>query len=593
MSLTIPPPKSRPLWLGQRFFREKVFLGDLYILLMLGLVLGGIVLSARRWTEALTPAITINLSFEAIPLYAFYSLSRALIAYGLSLAFTLVTGYAAARNRTAERLILPLLDIGQSIPVLGFLPSLVLGLVALFPHSNLGLELACILMVFTGQVWNMTFGFYASLKGIPQNYVELGKLLRFSMWQRFWRLELPFAAHHLAWNSLMSMAGGWFFMTVCEAFTLSGRQFRLPGLGSFMAEAMMRHDRWALIAGFLAMVLLIVTMDFLVWRPIVSWTERFRVDGGEIQILGKTWVEALLERSRIVDFLNHVFQDVASEPQHFTHTKKLKISFRGLRTLVDPVILHRQLKCVGWMVKGVIFFLLVVVVCKLRPFVYLFMSLSVADLQWIVYGTAMTLMRVICAVFIATLWTVPFGIWVGLSARRVAVFQPMIQVAASFPAPMLYPLAISILATLHLPFGFISTVLMMLGVQWYILFNILAGINSISSDLRDSFCLFQASRFQTWRLLYLPAVFPSLVTGWITAAGGAWNASIVAEFMEYDGAILQTAGLGALINKATAEGKFSLLAGSLTAMILVVIGLNETVWRKLYKVATSRFRIEV
>jgi NitT/TauT family transport system permease protein len=593
MSLTIPPPKSWPLWFGQRFFREKFFLGDLYILLMLGLVLSGMILSARRWTEALTPAIAINLSFEAIPLYAFYSLSRALIAYGFSLIFTLMAGYIAARSRTAERLILPLLDIGQSIPVLGFLPTLVLGLVALFPHSNLGLELACILMIFTGQVWNMTFGFYASLKGIPQNYMELGKLLRFSLWQRFWRLELPFGAHHLAWNSLMSMAGGWFFMTVCEAFTLSGRQFRLPGLGSFMAEATMRHDRGALILGFLAMVFLIVTMDFLVWRPIVSWTERFRVDGGEIQLMGKTWVEALLEKSRIADFLKHVFQGGASEPGHFTLEKNQKSALRGLRTLVDRIISHVPSEWFRWMVKVIMSFFLIVAVFKLIPFVYLLKSLSVADLQSIGYGTGMTLVRVLCAVLVATLWTVPFGIWVGLSARRVAIFQPLIQIAASFPAPMLYPLAISLLASMHLPFGMISTVLMLLGVQWYILFNILAGINTISSDLRDSFRLFKASRCQTWRLLYLPAVFPSLVTGWITAAGGAWNASIVAEFLEYDGAILQTNGLGALINKATAEGKFSLLAGSLTAMIFVVIILNETVWRKLYNVSTSRFRIEV
>lgn len=566
--------------------------GDLIIGLLIAFFIYGTVAIARRWTIAFQPSVTIDLSVKSLPSYAIYSLFRALIAYVLSLLFTLIMGYVAAQNRTAERIILPLLDIGQSIPVLGFLPGLVLGLIALFPRSNFGLELSCIVMIFTGQVWNMTFSYYASLKVLPNSFYELSKNVQLSPFQKLINIELPYSASGLAWNSLMSMAGGWFFLTVCEAFTLGEKQFRLLGLGSYMAVAIEEGNTHAMIAGFIAMVTVIIFMDFVIWRPVVAWTRKFRVDEQAEQIEDIPFIKMLLKDSIIVRAGERIVRALSQfVQQHFNITVARK--FRDRQQLKHILT---KLQNLGEMLFSMrrfwLFVFEIAAICIFIAVGNLLSHLSLSDYVRIGTSAAFTFFRVCLALVISTIWAVPFGIWVGLSPKRSRIFQPIIQVAASFPAPMLYPLALLALNAMGIQLGVGAGILMLLGVQWYVLFNVLAGATLISRELRDTFQLANLPRSYVWKNLYLPSVFPNLVTGWVTAAGGAWNASIVAEYIQYKGQTLKTTGLGALISEATSSGNFELLAGSLIAMVVIVVSFNRLVWKKIYSFAERRYRFE-
>lgn len=584
----------RPV-MAQDSKRQTFSLGDVLVFLLIALVIHSVIASAARWTADLNPNAPISHNLSSLPLYASYSFFRAMAAYGLSLAFTLILGYAAAKSRTAERITLPLLDIGQSIPVLGFLPGLVLGLLALFPRSNFGLELACVIMIFTGQVWNMTFSFYASLKGIPSSFIELSRVIGLSPLRRLLKVELPFAAYPLAWNSLMSMAGGWFFLTVCESFTLSGQNFRLPGLGSFMAQAIEHGDHRAMLGGFLAMVTLIVGLDFFFWRPLVAWTRRFRLEEQEAPFATAALGTSLYGESRLVEmfFRARAFFPKHLHPFHRATRTRIHLGERRFFQVIRTNVMRLK-KSRVW---RPIFILALTsgalgALWRVSDLLHHIQTLTRQDARAIALGTGATLLRVLTALTVSTLWTVPCGIWIGLSQARTRLFQPIVQVCASFPAPMLYPLALALFSFFKIGFGVGAGMLMMLGAQWYVLFNVLAGAATISQELRDAFELARASRWLTWTRLYVPSIFPSLVTGWISAAGGAWNASIIAESLDYKGQTFKTVGLGALINQATATGNFPLLAGSLGVMIIVVVTFNRTVWQRLYVLVRSRYRFE-
>jgi NitT/TauT family transport system permease protein len=578
--------------------KKGITWGDLAALAIVGFLLYGMIATAERWTGDLQPNFTIDLSDESLPMYALYSLFRALIAYSISLTFTLVFGYWAAKQKTAEQIIIPLMDIGQSIPVLGFLPGLVLGLISIFPHSNFGLELACILMIFTGQVWNMAFSYYYSLKSIPNYFFELSSNVRLSTFQRMVQIELPYSASGLAWNSLMSMAGGWFYLTVCEAFVLGDRQFRLPGLGSFMAMAIEQGNTHAIFSGLLAMVSVIVGMDFLLWRPIVSWTRRFRLDEQQDAVQEIPFIQLLLRESSVARFMGdfvkkwfreeHAIQQIpiTPNPKILKRVKSVQRRFRF------PGFIGKPLKKFKMGNKAVFVAFVVVGFWLSGKLFRLLEPLAWSDYLHIFQSAAYTFGRVLFAVLVSTLWAVPFGLWVGLSPRLTLFFQPVIQVAASFPAPMLYPIVLTALSLLGIQLGIGAGVLMLLGVQWYVLFNVLAGAAVISRELRDTFKLTGISSKETWLNLYLPSIFPSLVTGWVTAAGGAWNASIVSEYIQFKGETLKTVGLGALISEATASANYSLLAGSLIMMVIIVVSLNRLVWHPLYSYVERRFRFE-
>ena len=559
-------------------------LSDAITFLFIASLIYGLTAFGEQWHASFNPSYDISLSIGAVPLYALFSALRGFIAYLISLGFTLVVGYWAAKSRRAEKIILPFLDIMQSIPVLGFLPGLVLGLVALFPKTNVGLELATILMIFTGQVWNMTFAFYSSLKSVPTDLKEAASVIQLAPFERLRFLELPYSAMNLTWNSLMSMAGGWFFLTVCEAFTLGDKTYRLPGLGAYMAVAIERGNTFGIVSGIVAMSLVIIFFDIILWRPALVWAHRYRLEDLTGQIVEEEPLIKLLMRDSFVAKAIRFFR------AHSRKSRALLGRSNKLRTYHSKKLSSFQ--------KNVLALLIAIVCCifAMTACVRLARLLALVPFpDWlsILRDTGFTLVRVFGAVTIGTLWATPVAIWIAQSPKRLRIAQPVIQLLASFPAPMLYPLAISIFVFLNINFEVSAMLLMLLGVQWYILFNVLAGALRIPVELRSAMNLMQSSKWHQWRFLYFPSVFPSLVTGWVTAAGGAWNASIVSEIISYKGQIFEAHGLGAQISKAAEHANFPELAACLVVMIITVVFLNRTLWARIYSVAQTRFRMDL
>jgi NitT/TauT family transport system permease protein len=555
---------------------------DLALFAALGGGVFGLTRLAQEWTGALRPAVEIDLALGALPGYALLSLSRGLAAYVLSLLFTLAYGYWAARDRVAERILIPALDILQSIPVLGFMPGLVLGLVATFPRSNVGLEIASVIMIFTGQAWNMTFSFYHSLKSVPSDLAEVATLNRFHWWQRFRWVELPFSAIGLVWNSMMSMAGGWFFLMVSEAFVLGDKDFRLPGLGSYMSVAVAKGDGRAMLAAVVAMTLMIVALDQLLWRPVVVWAQKFRVEeSGQTEAM-ESWFLDFLKRSRVLPWFSRMARRAAAavasaRPPRREGAKARAAARPGAAARVlSGALFLLLLGILGWGAVGL--------VGLLR---------HIALRAWGDIGGAalLTLGRVLLATALGTLWTVPAGLAIGLSPRLSRILQPVVQVVASFPAPMLFPAVVAVLTAAGVGLGWGSVVLMLLGTQWYVLFNVIAGATAIPADLREAARIYRLGTLQRLGELYLPCVFPYLVTGWVTAAGGAWNASIVSEYMSFRGQVLVANGLGARISTAAAGGEFAVLAAAITVMAGMVAIFNRLVWRRLHGIAEARFSL--
>ncbi len=545
---------------------------DLAILLLLAAFVYVVITVAREWAGVLQPASEIHLEARYLPFYALLSLSRGVMAYGVSFLFTMVYGYTMARVTGAERVLLPVLDILQSIPVLGFLPGFVLGLVHLFPHHNIGLEIASVLMIFTGQVWNMTFSFYASLKAVPPDLVAVARLARMSWWERFFRLDLSFAATGLLWNSMMSMAGGWFFLMVSEAFVLGEHDFRLPGLGSYMSLAIERGDGLAQWLGVLAMLGMIVLVDQVVWRPLVAWSHKF-TDDDTVAAPG-SWLWERLRRSRL-------WRTGAASLGTFSRANH-RPAAPSLPASSGRWLWTKRLFAIAAVAGGVVGGL---------KYVQLLLVLTAGEWLQLLAGAATTFLRVVSAVVLASVWTIPAGVMIGRHPRWVRVLQPLIQMAASFPAPMIFPLVVGGMLALGIGLGTSSVVLLLLGTQWYILFNVIAGSGAIPRELWEVSQLARFSWRQRWRQLVLPAIFPSLLTGWITAMGGAWNASIVAEYMKFRGQTLLTTGLGATISEATEHGEFHILAAAVGVMAVTVVGFNRLVWRPLGLRAQMRYTL--
>jgi NitT/TauT family transport system permease protein len=555
---------------------------DLLVVLALGGLLYGLLDLASEWTARHAAgehrAFDIDLSPLALPRYTFFSLARGLVAYAISLLFTLGYGYWAAKDRRAERILLPMLDILQSIPVLGFLPGLLLALKALFPTNNVGLELASIFMIFTGQAWNMTFSFYHSLRSVPLDQREVATIYRFSSWQRFKWVELPFSMIGLVWNSMMSMAGGWFFLMLSESFRLGKEDFRLPGIGSYMTKAVDDGNVEAMLWAILAMTLMIVGLDQLLWRPVVVWAQKFRVEEGGAGPAQTSWFLTWLRRSRLLGALGHLARRREAVP---------------VKGLVPRPPARRP---GGAWESGLALVALLALLAGLLYGVWLLLQLvwDVSLVQWGSLGAdaGLTLGRVLLSTAAGTLWALPAGLAIGLSPRLARALQPVVQVVASFPAPMLFPLVIAAMHFAGVPLGWGSILLMLLGTQWYILFNVVAGAMAIPADLREAAHGYRLAGWRRFWVLYFPAVFPYLVTGWITAAGGAWNTSIVAEYVTFkDQAEHTDLGLGATISAAAARADFALLAAAVTVMALVVVLFNRTVWRRLYRLAEERFAL--
>ena len=561
---------------------ETSHLPDLLMFAVAIALFYGVLMVARTWLGPFTPAVEISRSLRALPAYAGLSLLRIMFAYGLSLVFTLVYGYVAAYNPKAERFMIPLLDVLQSIPVLSFLPGVMLAMVALFPSRQLGVELGAILLIFTGQVWNMAFSFYASLKSIPREMREAANIYGFSWWQRFTEVELPFAAIGLVWNSMMSVAGGWFFLMACEMFVLGSRDFRLPGLGSYLQTAASAGDTRSILWGVGTMIAVIVLLDQFVWRPVIAWAEKFKVEQVESTDVPHSWVLDLLQHSHSLAQLRRkaVFPLRESLMTYFSR-----------RHRAEPVVEVRKpwktwvLGTLGIAALGLTGYGVVRVAILLT-------GLNHSEVAEIGRGLGATFLRVNAALLIGTAWTIPVGVWIGFGPRLARVAQPLAQIAASVPATALFPVVLLILIRLGGGLGAGSILLLLLGTQWYILFNVIAGAIAIPTDLKEvcSVCRFRG--VERWRKLILPGIFPYLVTGLVTASGGAWNASIVAEYFHFKGQTFSTAGLGATISQATDSGNFDLLIASTIVMAAMVVTVNRLVWRRLYALGETRFRLE-
>ncbi len=543
----------------------------------------GVVTVGRSWLGPFTPTVEISRSLWALPAYAGYSLLRITIAYMLSLGFTLVYGYVAAYNPRAERFMIPLLDVLQSIPVLSFLPGVMLAMVALFPGRQLGVELGAILLIFTGQVWNMAFSFYASLKSIPKDMREAATIYRFSWWQRFIQMELPFSAIGLVWNSMMSVAGGWFALMVCEMFVLGPRDFRLPGLGSYLQTAASAGDTPSILWGIATMVAVIVLLDQFVWRPVIAWAEKFKVEQVESVDAPRSWVLNLIEHSSGLARIRQQTLRPLGERLLLYFAKKNPQETPEVPSA--PLWREWMVRALGVLVLGGIGYGVVRVAIILS-------GLQKVELHEAALGLGATFLRVNAALLIGALWTIPAGVAIGFNPRLARIAQPLAQIAASVPATALLPVILLVLIRIGGGLGLASIVVLLLGTQWYVLFNVIAGAMAIPTDLKECCSVFRMRGIERWKKLILPGIFPYLVTGLVTASGGAWNASIVAEYFHFKGQIYTTTGLGATISQATDSGDFHLLLIATMIMAATVVTINRLVWRRLYALAETRFRLE-
>lgn len=550
---------------------------DAIILVFVAACFSVVVYIGSGWHAEMLPSIEIELNPARIPLYAANSVLRILIAYMLSLVFSIWYGYTANKSRLHEKIMIPLLDVLQSIPVLSFLPGVALATISLFPGRRIGLELTSILLIFTGQVWNMAFSYYNSLATVPKDLREVGKVFRHSRLTRFTTLDLPFSATGLIWNSMMSVAGGWFFLMACEMFTLRDRDFRLPGLGSYIQTAANRGEMLHILYGLGAIVVIILVFDTLLWRPLIAWSQKFRFATVSSEEERESVVIDLIRRSIIVK------RTRLAVARGFSRMDNLLAGMEGRGALL-PFPLRRLLS-VLWIILLVLFS-----AWSLIRMYELLTGFPPAEYLQVVSAALYSFLRTSLAIIVASAWTVPVGVWMGLNPRVARVFQPLVQVVASIPATALFPVIMVFLIKAGGGLAIGSVFLMLLGTQWYILFNVIAGASAIPRDLIDAAELYGVKGLHRWKVLILPSIFPYLVTGLITATGGAWNATIVSEYVMLGGETMTTPGLGSTIAHSAARGEFGLLLLSTLTMIIVVVAINRLFWKRLLMLAAEKYR---
>ena len=554
-----------------------VFVGAAVILWLVVRVGGGM---AVPWTVAGAPS-SVSTDPLLLPYYVSRSLLRMFVALGLSLVFTFFYATAAARSRRAEKVLIPLLDILQSVPVLGFLAITITGFIALFPGSLLGLECASIFAIFTSQAWNITFAFYQSLIAQPHDLDEASRLLRLSRWQRFWRVDLPSGMIPIIWNGMMSFGGGWFFLTASEALSVNNHKFALPGIGAYVASASQEGNLTRVLLAVATMIVVVIGVNVLFWRPLTAWAERFRIEESEAIEAPRSLTLDVLRRSRIPSIIGHPLGRLVYPVDRATAV--FGMTGRPLKT---PTVRRRF--------GDAVFVLSLCVVLgygAFRVIEYVAGSAGFAEVGHAGLLGLATFARVVVVVVVSTLIWVPIGVWIGMNPKVTRLAQPVVQVLASFPANFLFPLFTALLLVTGISINWGGTLLMALGTQWYILFNVIAGASAIPTDLRDASASLRLPTVLRWRTLILPGIFGSYVTGGITAAGGAWNASIVAEVVQYHNTSLSAVGLGAYITHATAVGDAPRLLIGVIVMSFFVVTMNIVLWQPLYHVSERRYSL--
>ncbi len=527
-------------------------------------------------------AITISLDPHKLPGYALRTVLRMLIALLCSLLFTFIFGTWAAKSKRAGRIIIPIIDICQSIPILGFLSVAIVGFISLFPGSMLGPECAAILAIFTSQAWNMALGFYQTVRAVPMELREAANMFHLSAWQRFWRIDVPYSMPGLLWNMMMSMSAGWFFVVASEAVSVSHQQILLPGIGSYIAYAIQTMNLHAIGYAILTMFIVILLYDQFLFRPLVAWAEKFKMEHVAPEREARSWVIDLLHRTRLLRFfggkLNQLFDSVVnmawlrSKPEQdqraAVHYQRFLDSLWNLLLLV--VVL-------GTVIYSVFF---------------IAHNIPLTSVGHVFYLGLFTTLRVFVLIILCSLLWVPIGVWIGLRPHVAHVVQPMVQFIAAFPVNLFYPLVVMLIVTYHLSVNVWVTPLMMLGVQWYILFNVIAGASVLPKELLQATDNLGATGWLRWRRLILPGIFPYYMTGAITAVGGAWNASIAAEVISWGNTKLAATGLGAYISESTSQGNFIHTAIGISVMCILVLFFNRLVWRPLYVMAEKRYQLD-
>lgn len=554
--------------------------GDLFVLIAVAFILYlGIRLAFATPAEVQGP--DISLSPSALPWYAAASVGRMAAAYILSLLFALIYGRVAAQSRSAERILMPLLDVFQSIPILSFLPVVLLSFSAVLPE-DVAVELASVVLIFTSQVWNLIFAWYQSLITIPKELREASATFRFNGWMRLKTLELPFAANNLIWNSIMSWAGGWFFLMAAEIFTVGERDFRLPGLGTYLQEAANRGNLQAIFWGIAALIVVIIAFDQLLWNPILTWADRFKIEMVESDEPLSSWFYNLMAGSRLISlFSSRIWQPINNRIDAL-FAQRAEAGATRESTSHSP----------SWVKYPLAVLVLIFVLYGIYSVAESLAPLPITQWAEIGVGLLATLFHVVAALVIAVAWTLPVGVFIGTNKRLARFLQPVVQILASVPATAFFPVLVLFLVRLTGSLTIPAILLMLMGTQWYLLFNVIAGANAIPQDMKHMTTLLQLSRWQRWRTLILPALFPFIITGAITASGGAWNASIVAEYIQFGGETLQTDGIGAVIAGATARGDYALLLAATLSMITTVVLINRFIWRRLYRLASEKYRME-
>jgi NitT/TauT family transport system permease protein len=526
--------------------------------------------------------LPISLDPTNLPFYALRTVIRMFIALIFSIIFTFIVGALAAKNRRAEQLIIPAIDILQSIPVLSFLSITVTGFIRLFPHSLLGPECASIFAIFSAQVWNMTFGFYQSLKTIPYDLIEVSSMFRLSAWQRFWKVEVPFSMSGLLWNMMISMSASWFFVVLSEAISVAHQDIRLPGVGSYIALAISARDLHAVGYAILTMVIVIFLYDQILFRPLIAWSEKFRTEQSLDDTEYQSWLIDWIRSSRL---MKRMAAGIAVVTDGFVNTRWLRI---GETKVVKEINAKRQ-KRLDRIWGSVVLIGIVFGGWLLLKFILA--ELKVSDIFHVFLLGAATGTRVIVLILLSSMLWIPVGVWIGLRPRIAQKIQPVIQFVAAFPANLFYPLFVIAIVQFNLSVEIWVTPLMILGTQWYILFNVIAGASRIPRELYLAADNFGLKGWIWWKRLALPGIFPFYITGAITAAGGAWNASIVAEWVSWGNTTLKATGLGEYIQASTIAGDFPRIALGTAMMCIYVLAFNHLIWRPLYRLAEERFNL--
>jgi len=542
--------------------------------------------SARQMTAPyqLGSVIPISLDPRYLPFYALRTVMRMLIALAFSLLFTLTIATWAAKSKKAERFIIPMIDVLQSVPILGFLSITVVAFIKLFPGSLLGPECAAIFVIFTSQAWNMALGFYQTVRTVPSDLQEVARMFHLSAWQRFWRIEVSYSLPGLLWNMMVSMSAGWFFVVASEAISVANQQILLPGIGSYIAVAIKQANLRAICFAIITMFVVILLYDQILFRPLVAWAEKFKAENIAREREARSWLLNMLQRTRLmrhggakINTLWNAFVNMAWPSFPFT------LSFK------HPAIRSRH-----WFfayLEEILFWLLILGVILMASY-HSIQHLSWQMLQQMFLLGALTALRVFILVMLCSLIWVPIGVYIGLRPHIAYIIQPVAQFLAAFPANLFYPLVVMAVVMFHINPELGLTPLMILGAQWYILFNVIAGASVLPKDFLDVANNFNMDTWLRWRRVILPGIFPYYITGAITAAGGAWNASIVAEVVSWGNTTIKIPGLGAYISDQTAQGNFAQTALAIGVMSLLVIGINRLFWRPLYVLAINRFVLD-